>query len=421
MGTGRINKATVEKLLCPEGRDRVFLWDATIPGFGVVAFKSGRKAYVVQYRFAGRTRRRYFGTVGRLTPEEARTEAKRLLGRVELGFDPIHEEKNARAVPLFKELASEFLRVHVGAKRKQRTFKEYQRLLELQIIPAFGNHRVVDIRRSDVTRLHSYVSKRAPIAANRCVAIISSMWGWAARRDLVSFESNPARGIERNPEPPRERYLNSEELARLERALTLREGRQTPDPANDDENGMMSSDASSEDKALDPFAVAAVRLLILTGARLNEVLRLRWEDIDFDRGLLNLPDSKTGRRTLQLSEAAVQLLASLPRLEDNPHVIPGLRAGSHRADLNRPWRKIKQAAGLPNVRIHDLRHTFASFAAGASLSLPLIGRLLGHKNVSTTARYAHLDAGPVRRAADQVGHDLDTAMSGTVAGRRLDK
>jgi integrase len=184
---------------------------------------------------------------------------------------------------------------------------------------------------------------------------------------------------------------------------------------------MMSSDASSEDKALDPFAVAAVRLLILTGARLNEVLRLRWEDIDFERGLLNLPDSKTGRRTLQLSEAAVQLLASLPRLEDNPHVIPGLRAGSHRADLNRPWRKIKQAAGLPNVRIHDLRHTFASFAAGASLSLPLIGRLLGHKNVSTTARYAHLDAGPVRRAADQVGHDLDTAMSGPVAGRRLDK
>ncbi len=163
---------------------------------------------------------------------------------------------------------------------------------------------------------------------------------------------------------------------------------------------------------LDPFAVAAIRLLILTGARLREILHAQWSQVDLERGVIFLADSKTGRKPIYLSAAAQAVLASLPRIQGNPHIIAGAKEGAPRADLKKPWAAVCRAAGLEGVRLHDLRHSFASFGAGASLGLPIIGKLLGHTQAATTARYAHLDADPLRRAADTIGATIAAALDG---------
>jgi integrase len=162
---------------------------------------------------------------------------------------------------------------------------------------------------------------------------------------------------------------------------------------------------------LDPFAVAAIRLLILTGARLREILHAKWENVDFERSILFLPDSKTGRKPVYLSAAALDVLSSLPRIAGNPHIIAGAKDGAPRADLKKPWAALRRVAGLEGVRIHDLRHSFASVGAGASLGLPIIGKLLGHTQAATTHRYAHLDADPMRRAAETIGATISAAMN----------
>jgi integrase len=222
---------------------------------------------------------------------------------------------------------------------------------------------------------------------------------------------NPARGIEKFPERARERFLTSDELARL--GDVLRQGETIGLPYGVDETKPKAKHAPKEDNRrviLDPFAVAAIRLLILTGARLREVLHARWEHVDFDRGVIFLPDSKTGKKPIYLSAASLAILSALPRIEANPHIIPGERAGQPRADLKRPWAAVTKAAGLEGLRIHDLRHSFASIGVGASLGLPIIGKLLGHTQAATTHRYAHLDADPMRRAAETIGATISAAM-----------
>jgi integrase len=195
----------------------------------------------------------------------------------------------------------------------------------------------------------------------------------------------------------------------------LREGETIGLPYAIDENSPKAKHAPKEDNRramLDPFAVAAIRLLILTGARLREILDAQWQHVDFERGVIFLPDSKTGKKPIYLSAASLAILSALPRIEGNPFVIPGEKAGQPRADLKRPWAAVTRAAGLDGVRIHDLRHSFASFGAGASLGLPIIGKLLGHTQAATTHRYAHLDADPMRRAAETIGATIAAAMGG---------
>ncbi|SRR5579884_3809924 len=405
---GRISKRAVDALICPAGHDRVFLWDCDLAGFGVAAFTSGKKTYYAQYRTNGRSRRIALGDHGRLTPDEARSQAKRLLGLVETGVDPIAQRRAARAVKTFGEVAIEFLNQHVATKRKSRTHAEYERLLRVHLLPAFGSRRMVEIKRSDIARFHSALVDR-PFAANRCLALLSSIWNWAARRDELSLADNPVRGIERNPERGRERYLSSDEFRRLGETLRLAET--TGLPWNVDATKANSKHLpKSRRTVVDPFAVAAIRLLIFTGARLREILFARWDQVDFERGIIHLPDSKTGRKPIYLSAAALQVLANLPRIEGNPHVIPGEKPGAPRSDLKRPWSVITQAAGLHGVRIHDLRHSFASFGAAASMGLPIIGKLLGHSQPATTARYSHLDADPLRRAADAIAGTIAAAL-----------
>jgi integrase len=258
--------------------------------------------------------------------------------------------------------------------------------------------------------LHSSL-RDTPVQANRVLAMIGALYGFAAGAGYVPEGFNPARGIEKFPERARERFLTSDELARL--GDVLRQGETIGLPYGVDETKPKAKHAPKEDNRrviLDPFAVAAIRLLILTGARLREVLHARWEHVDFDRGVIFLPDSKTGKKPIYLSAASLAILSALPRIEANPHIIPGERAGQPRADLKRPWAAVTKAAGLEGLRIHDLRHSFASIGAGASLGLPIIGKLLGHTQAATTHRYAHLDADPMRRAAETIGATISAAM-----------
>jgi integrase len=416
MATGPITKTSVDALTCPPNRDREILWDSghrgAVRGFGVVAFRNGGKCYVAQFRRNGRSRRSRIGEHGRLTPEEARKRAKIILGLVEGGVDPIAQRKAAREVRTFKAVAEDFLKQHVRIKRKRRTADEYQRILNVHVIPAVGSKRIVDLRRGDVAKLHSKLAD-SPFQANRAVALVSAVWNWAARRDEVAFADNPARAVERFAEKGRERFLTTQELARL--GDVLREAQTIGLLYFVDEGRPGAKHAPKPDHrrvTLDPFAVAAIRLLILTGARLREILHAQWSELDLERGVLFLTDSKTGRKPLYLSAPAQDVLASIPRIELNPYIIAGALRGAPRADLNRPWKAVRSTAGLDGVRLHDLRHSFASFGAGASLGLPIIGKLLGHSQAATTHRYAHLDADPLRRAVETIGRAIDAAMTG---------
>jgi integrase len=250
-----------------------------------------------------------------------------------------------------------------------------------------------------------------PYAANRAAAVWSKAFAWAANAGLIPEGHNPAKGIKKFREPGRERFLKSEELLRLGDAL--REGETVGLPYLVDETKATAKHAPKVENRrvkFDPFAAGAIRLLILTGARLREILHARWENVDLERGLIRLPDGKTGAKPIYLSAAAQAVLASLPRIEGNPYVIPGEKESAPRADLKKPWATLTRAAALPGVRIHDLRHSFAAFGAGASLGLPIIGKLLGHSQPATTARYAHLDADPMRRAVETIGATISAVM-----------
>lgn len=442
MTSKRITKRAVDALRCPPNKDRVFLWDEDLAGFGVAAMPSGKKVYVAQYRQQRRSRRLKLGEHGRLTPDEARSLAKEVLGAVEGGKDPIAERRARQAVRTFKEVAEDFMRVHVGAKRKDRTEEEYGRLLRLHLYPALGSKPITAISRADVGRLHSSLSDR-PSAANRCVALFDTIWNWAVGKGEIAGQS-PSKGLERNPERNRERFLTPEELRRL--GAALRQAETTGLPWVVDESGPKAKHLPKKKRAtiVDPHAVAAIRLLMLTGARLREILHARWDYVDWDRGLMFLPDSKTGRKTLYLSDIALNILDELPRVTANPYIIPGSNKGKPRADLKRPWAAIARAAGLvqakgksepkpkagaerkrkrasaavhDDVRLHDLRHTFAATGAGSSLGLPVIGKLLGHSQARTTQRYAHLDADPLHKAANlisaQIAASLEKGGNGT--------
>jgi integrase len=411
MPQGRISKKSVDALTCLDGQDRVFLWDDALSGFGVAAFPSGKKVYYAQYRQHGRSRRIALGEHGRLTPDQARSEAKKLLGLVETGTDPIAERREQRTQRTFAQLAAEFMCDHVSKKRKQRTRIEYQILLDRHLLPALGSRRLIEIRRPDVSRLHSSMSA-TPFAANRCLALLSSIWNWAARRDEVPFDANPVRGVEKNRERSRERFLTADEFSRLGQALQLAETIGLPWQLNPDRASKHLPRVENRRTVLDPFSVGAIRLLIFTGARVGEILSAKWDQVDFGRGILFLPDSKTGKKPVYLSRAALAVLEKLCRIDGNPYIISGNKG--RRADLKRPWAMICRAAQLDGVRLHDLRHSFASYGAGDGLGLPVIGKLLGHSQPSTTNRYAHLDANPLRRASERISSVIATAMNSYV-------
>ncbi len=395
-------------------------YDSDLTGFGVRVMPSGAKSYIVEYRPHGggrgvHKRRITVGKIGALTPEQARKAAADMLARVRLGDDPAEEIARKRVALTVADLCSAFESEHLATKVKRRT-AEAHALALARLKVAHGSLKAEALTKHQVAALHVKMHD-APSAANRALAVWGKLFAWGAARGLVPNGFNPARGVERYREQGRERFLTGEELARL--GETLRRGETVGLEWAADEAKPMAKHAPKQESRrfkLDPFAVAAIRLLILTGARLREILYARWAQIDLERGILFLGESKTGRKPIYLSAAAQAVLAGMPRIEGNPYIIAGAKDGAPRADLNKPWRSVRRTAGLEGLRLHDLRHSFASVGAGASFGLPIIGKLLGHTQPATTQRYAHLDADPLRRAAETIGATLAAAMSGTSGG-----
>jgi integrase len=410
----RITKRFVDSL-CASGTE-FFVWDSRIPGFGLRVQPSGVMSYVVKYRVgsgrAAPTRRLTLGRVGKITPGEAEKLAKRVFGAVAHGADPAAGRSADRRAATLKEIADLFLSEHVVTKRKPTTADHYRHILEKLVLPALGSRKANQVTTADVARLHAQVRER-PYLANRVIAVIGSLYNFASRRRLLPVGFNPSRGIDKYPEKGRERFLNAVELARLGDAIREAENKGIPWEIEAAKSTAKHAPKGENRRTIiSQHAVAAIRLLIFTGARLREVLHMRWEHVDLDRGLLFLPDSKTGQKAIILNAPAMAVLAALPRI--GAYVIAGQDAGAEnekpRADLNKPWRAVRKRARLEDVRIHDLRHTHASIGVGAGLGLPIIGKLLGHTKVSTTQRYAHLDVDPLRRASDNIGARLATAL-----------
>ena len=378
----KITKRMVDQLKS-DGAD-TFYWDADLPGFGVRVRGSGRKYYVVQYRTDGRVRRITLGRHGAVSAETARRRAMAAISEAKGGGDPAAARDERRKAVTMKQLGKRFLEEYVPNHCKPSTAYEYGRSVKFFIDPRIGRRKVRDIKRSDIAELHHEL-RETPYQANRTLGVLSKMFSQAEVWGLRPDGSNPCLHVKRYKEEKRERFLNAEEFSRLGHVLDeiLHDGSETRS------------------------AVVAFRLLMLTGCRLSEIQKLQWEHVDLEAGELHLPDTKTGGRAVPLAPSAVRLLQSLPRDEDNPWVIAGKKPGSHLTDLQHPWRRIRARAELDDVRIHDLRHSFASRALALGEGLPMIGKLLGHTQVQTTARYAHLARDTVKASAARIGDSID--------------
>ncbi len=393
----------------------VIVWDAEVRGFGLRVTPAGAKSYILNYH-AGRGRnaplRRI--TIGKhgspWTPETARREALRLRGEIAAGGNPAETRNVAARMMTVAALCDLYLAEGAGHK-KPATLKADRGRIRNHILPLLGSRRIDQIARVDVERLvrdvtagktaapapkhpgRGRVAQGGSGTAGQALAVLGAVLAFAVGRGLR--DDNPVRGVRKPPIRKMERFLSEAEIARLGEAL----------------------DAETAASG-DPYPAAAVKLLLFTGCRRSEVVGLRWEWVDFERAMIFLPDSKTGAKPVYLNAPALDVLAALPRQDGNPHVICGHRDGGAYVGMDKVWRRVRAAAGLPALRLHDLRHSFASLGAAGGGSLLVLGKLLGHRNASTTERYAHLSADPMRQAAEAIGQRIKAAL-GREAGAEV--
>ncbi len=364
----------------------IVYWDDDLAGFGVRVRPSGRKTFILKCRCRGRQIKMTIGTHGPITVEQARIKARTSIAEAKSGSDPSAEHSRMRGSPTMKKLGERFLEEYVPTHCRPTTEREYRRSVELFITPKIGTRKVIDIERSDVAKIHHELREK-PYQANRTLGVLSKMFNLAEVWGLRPDGSNPCRHVRKYREEKRERFLSDEEYKRLGDALRRAEIEKTEAQA----------------------AIDAVWLLMLTGCRLSEIMTLKWPHADLQARELRLPDSKTGAKIIYLGTAAVDRLEKIKKLKDNEFVITGRKTGEHLTDLQHPWRRIRAMAKLDDVRIHDLRHSFASRGLVVGEGLPMIGKLLGHTQVQTTARYAHLANDPIKSAADRIAHKVSSA------------
>ena len=369
-------------------RDTVF-WDRELKGFGVRVYPSGGKLYLAQARGPdgpdGRRKARRI-TVGRhpvLGAEEARRRAALIISRIKAGEDPVPLPLPAKYAggPTVADLAGRYLKQHVAVRCKPKTRQTARSLVNRHILPALGSLPLVAVERSHVLALHESL-RETPAMANMVVGTLRQMYTLASDWEMVPEDfGNPCQAIPLNPERKRERFLTDAEFDRL---------------------GQVLDKVSGNGGRISAGAVTTIRLLMLTGCRKTEIMTLRRENVDLDRAEIRIVDGKTGSRTVHLSQSVVTLLAGLPHVPGNPWVVPGAKPGTHMASIDTAWQSIRARAGLHGVRIHDIRHSFASRALALGEGLPVIGRLLGHSQIETTARYAHLARDSVSKSAERV-------------------
>jgi len=376
--TTKLTNKIIANLPVPETGNRI-TYDSEVTGLGIRVTAAGNRTFILNYtRKADRRERRY--TIGRYPSWEvgpAREEAKRLRRAVDAGGDPLGDLEKTRSEPTVAELCARFNEEHLSVKRP-RTRESYTQAIRTHVIPMLGTFKVSAVRFDDMKKLHRRISERAPTQANRVAAILSKMFNLAIRWGMRT--DNPCRGVERNSEHKRVRYMKGDELQRLSAALERHGDRQ---------------------------AANVIRLLLLTGARKGEVLAAKWDQFDLRGGIWTKPGATVKQKTthiVPLSKPALELLRSLPRRSD--YVFPATRSDATRQNQNNitgAWTVICRDAGIKGLRVHDLRHHFASVLASSGYSLPIIGKLLGHSQPATTARYAHLTDAVQREAAEAAG------------------
>jgi integrase len=383
----KVTKRTVDALKPAADRD-VLLWDDELPGFGVRCRPSGSKTYFVKYRTAGgRQRWLTLGTHGPLTPELARKRARQEKAAVGEGADPSGERQTKRQENTLADIADRYLAEHVAAHNRPSTAAEVRRIVEKRIKPGLGRIKITDLTRSDIKAWHQAMAA-TPYEGNRALAYLSKMLNLAAK-DWELRADNPCTGIKRFPEKKRERFFSDAELTKIGDALA----------------------AAERDNAEMPGFILLVRLLATTGMRLGEALALRWADIDLPGRAIRLRDAKAGARTVHLGAAAVAILDTM---EDRTGwVVRGLDPDKpfSFSTAQHAWERLRKSAGIPDGRLHDLRHTAGTFAALAGANAFAVRDLLGHKTLAMTGRYVERAADMVRATADAVSSRVAAALT----------
>ena len=420
----KLTKAVVDQLE-PRSADYV-TWCGRLPGFGVRTRPTGRKSYIAQYDFYGRSRKITIGTHGKMTVDQAREKARAILGKAQLGIDEAETKAKRRAEITVAQLCDEYLADGCD-KKKSSTIETDKGRIARHIKPLLGTKKISDVSRADIERFLRAVAtgKTAKVLTNdqgnrvkvtggkgtatRTVRLLGGIFTYAVQHGYI--ETNPRSGVQLYADNQGKRYLSPGEFERLGNVLREAETQGLPWQVNEGRKEKhRPTNAENKREVISPHAIAAIRLLILTGCRLSEILQLRWNDVKFNDGQLNLPDSKTGAKIVLLGAAALKVLTEIPRVDGNPYVIAGTTNNRPRSDLKRPWKRITSQAGLEGVRLHDLRHSFASVGIASGLGLPVIGKLLGHSSPATTAHYAHIAEDDSRRALDAIESTIATDM-----------
>lgn len=389
----KLTKREIDALLA-SGDTPAYLWDEAVPGFGIKALPSGSKRFILKYRTDGGGRsakQRWYtiGTYGALTLDQARDLARQAHAEIARGGDPQGKKSNLRAAPTLNDTWNRFEAEELPQK-KVLTQRDYRAIWNNMVRPKFGTSKVETIARSDIDRFHK-AYRDTPYRANRALALLSRLLSLAEAWEWRAQGANPCKHVARFEERPRTRYLRTIELKRLGIALPKLEA----------------------DGIITPTARNAIELLLLTGARLNEILTAKWQWVDLKKSVLNLPDSKTGAKPVYLSDQAKLVLKRQKGTTGRKvYVFPSATNPKKPfVNLRKPWERVCASAKINDVRLHDLRHTAASIAVAQGASLPVIGRLLGHSQAQTTQRYAHVDADPALKAANEIGSFVSTAFT----------
>lgn len=412
MATIRITADSVSEVMRSARPNRTtYYFDDDLAGFGFYRTPGDTGTFFAEFRpVAGGSKKRIkLGRVGILKANEAREAARKAIANAALGKDLAQGRADERAGATVKRLLDLYIE-RTRDKKKASTADGYELIASVNIVPHIGSLKASALTRREVQAMHTKVGAgRGKYAANRAVAVLKAAYSWGGKQDHVQSGFNPASGVDRYKEEARERFLTVEEMQRLGEAMIEAETVGFPVNAGDAKHA-----PNGQRVAFHPHVTAAVRLLMLTGCRLREILHLRWSEVDFDRGVLRLPDSKTGRKVVFLPQPAIDILNGMTRI--GSYVIASDSAGTKdekpRADLKRPWAAISKRAGLEDVRLHDLRHSFASIGAESGLGLPVIGALLGHSSAQTTKRYAHAADEASRRAVGAIGGQIAAALEG---------
>ena len=366
MAKGKISSRTVSAFKGTAGKD-MCLWDTEVKGFGLRVQPSGRRSYIYKFRTTdGRRRNRKIGEPESLTAESARRIVLGMVSDAALGKMVIDDKPKQKSITM-RKMCDLYLEDYARLHKKPKSVEDDTRYIEKDIKPRLGSKSLSEIRSKDIVKIHSSLAG-TPIKANRLLALLSKIFNLSEEWEYRDANTNPTQHIRKYKETPRERFLTQDEIVNLEKVL---------------------ADAERKNE-VSPSVIHALRVLLMTGARLQEVLTMKWEYVDFEEGKINLPDSKSGKKTIWLSDKARDYINAIPHKRGNPFVFPGQRTGSRLVNLQKPWRKLREIAEIEDVRIHDLRHTYASLAVSQNLSLPIVGKLLGHKSAKSTERYAHL-------------------------------